>query len=110
MYNYAYHKNIFFFAVPAAPSNVTSLEAETTPTSIYVSWDLPQPVRGIILFYSLEYSSSVDNGDVNVTELSFNLTGLMEAVMYTITVYAHTDKGRGNGAVTMATTAEHCEL
>ena len=40
---------------------------------------------------------------------SVNITGLMEAVLYTITVYAHTDKGRGNGATVVQMTDEHCK-
>ncbi len=100
----------YCFTVPAPPLNVVAPDDEITATSIYVSWEEPQPVYGNILSHSLEYASSVQNGTlVNISGLTVNVTGLMEAVLYTITVYAHTDKGRGNGTVTMATTAEHCE-
>ncbi len=83
---------------------------QVTPTSIYVTWDPPSPVRGDILSYSVEYNSSVHNDSVeDIPVTSVNITGLMEAVLYTITVYAHTDKGRGDGAVVMQMTDEHCK-
>ncbi len=83
---------------------------EVTPTSIFVTWEPPSPVRGDIISYSVGYTSSVHTGNMeNITVTSVNITGLMEAVLYTITVYAHTDKGRGNGATVVQMTDEHCK-
>ncbi len=101
---------MYIYTVPLAPQNVTAPENLITATSVYINWLAPSPVRGVILSYSLEYTSNVDNDSVvNITGMSFNLTGLMEAVVYTIRVYGHTDKGRGEGATVMVTTAEHCK-
>ena len=80
-----------------------------TPTSILVTWEPPTPVYGVVLMYTILYSSSVNNGGVNAEaeERSVTLTGLMEYVNYTITVYAFTDKGRGQGSSIFQRTREH---
>ncbi|XP_064396511.1 phosphatidylinositol phosphatase PTPRQ-like isoform X3 [Halichondria panicea] len=91
---------------PGPPLSVAA--PEVTPTSIFVTWEPPSPVRGDIISYSVGYTSSVHTGNMeNITVTSVNITGLMEAVLYTITVYAHTDKGRGNGATVVQMTDEH---
>lgn len=97
---------------PTAPQNVA--QTGITHTTITITWTPPIPPNGEIESYSIEYSSEVE-GTLNVTGIppsifQYQLTGLMEYVNYTIVVYAHTDKGRGDGSdpITVETN-EHCK-
>ena len=58
------------------------------------------PANGAIEFYSIGYSSLIDGNMsvINIPGSPYVLSGLMEHVNYTIVVYAHTDKGQGEGS------------
>ena len=55
----------------------------------------------------------MEDGNLSVTNINdspYMLTGLMEYVNYTVVVYAHTDKGRGDGSRPIVVqTDEHCK-
>ncbi len=104
------YKSFYISTAPGPPLVVAAPSDQVTPTSIFVTWEPPVPVLGNILSYCAEYASSVHTGSVvDIITTSVNLTGLMEAVVYNITVYAHTDKGRGDGAGVVQMTDEHCK-
>ena len=96
--------------VPAAPRNVTVVTPAITPTTILVTWDPPFPIYGDIISYSVRYSF-VDSDNLrinNITDLNITLSGLMEYTIYTIVVFAFTDKGRGElSEPIVIRTAEH---
>lgn len=84
------------------PLNVRA--TSSSPTSIMLSWDLPEEVdrRGVIVSYNVHYlaldeeGSTIDKGMISTTmNMGFSLTGLMEFTNYSIQISARTQIGAG---------------
>ena len=93
--------HIVYFIVPSAPRNFQVTLIPESPTTLSVSWMIPDPANGIISNYTVRCHSPSGSfhhysfdGSVTNTSLS-NLTGNTE---YSCSVLAATSVGEGNSS------------
>ena len=97
---------IYFLLEPSAPLSVRAVS--TGLTSILVSWVPPSEPNGVIIGYTVIVSplhgsgSPINIDDGSVT--SINITGLLPAIEYAITVQALNGAGSGDPGMDNATT------
>ena len=73
-----------------------------TSTAIEVTWMPPDDPNGIVESYILMLTFEANGTSNNITDISattFNVTGLQPYQVYTVVVYALTDRGAGSGSV-----------
>ncbi|XP_047741694.1 phosphatidylinositol phosphatase PTPRQ [Hyalella azteca] len=89
----------------AYPSEVRNLMANSTsPTEIFVSWEVPKEENGILGDYLITWDDgSGDNQSAEVNTTSFLIEGLIPCVLYNITVKAQTGAGYGEESYIDAT-------
>lgn len=88
--------------------NLTALN--TSAQQIRVLWGPPSSPNGILLGYKLTYEATAPAGvpvvvnTLNVSETAVELEGLLEGVMYRITVAAVNEVGEGDAVTTQRAT------
>ena len=91
---YLHHWIIIYSSVPAAPTEVSALHE--TPTSILVSWSVPNNATGYRITY---HSTGGDSGNVSLSGDSTNnhtLTGLHNGETYTISISSESSQISSN--------------
>jgi Fibronectin type III domain. len=87
---------ISYYVFVAPPGNVTNIKAfDLTTTTVLISWDPPASIDDIDILYSIEYCT-LNNGTVeddckgkpDQKDNSYQLTDLMPATSYQVTVAA----------------------
>ncbi|CAL4059460.1 unnamed protein product, partial [Meganyctiphanes norvegica] len=91
--------------IPGKSTNVTT--KSITPYSLEVNWNQPLDNLCLITNYTLTWNNiSGGTEQVNVTEQSYNITGLASCINYTITVIVYTEKGPGEPSDTVILTTK----
>ena len=86
--------------VPSAPRELDYVNL--TSTAIEVTWLPPDDPNGIVESYILMLTFEANGTSNNITNISaatFNVTGLLPYQVYTVVVYALTNRGAGSGSV-----------
>ena len=98
---------VFFHlsTAPSAPLGV--MEANTSSTSIIVSWSPPATPRGVIISYTITYyltstgGSTLDSAETTTDATSREVTGLVKFREYSVYVQASTVAGIGDRSDTV---------
>ena len=84
-----------WFTVPSSPRNL-NLNV-TSPTNIWVSWEEPSELNGVITSYTLKWKTNDSEADIDVPgALTVELNNLTSCLEYTVTVAGNTKVGPGN--------------
>ena len=92
--------------VPGPPTNF--IVADTTSTSVQLSWGVPSVTNGIILYYTVVYSYTADTAEIIYGNSTFQsvITSLNENTVYNFTIYANTSAGAGPSIIIAVRTPE----
>ena len=92
------------------PGAVLNLMAESTLTSVLLTWSPPQELNGVIIAYEVTYriSSSCDLLVVNTTDVATSLTINLDvsAEISNVSVRAYTSVGPGKSSYLSVPTTE----
>ena len=81
-------------AAPAGPPE-NFQTTQTTPTSVFLSWDQPTVPNGNITSYTLTYNKTQEPVSVNLSDGVYTVTGLEEYSYYEFVILASTRVGPG---------------
>lgn len=75
------------------PENIRAMNITTE--SMILEWDPPTTPNGYITNYSVTWSPDAACEPIITTATTFNLTNLQPCTIYTVSISAATNKGRG---------------
>ncbi|XP_047675780.1 titin [Tachysurus fulvidraco] len=87
------------FTLPDVASNLTAFNKTTS--SVYLTWNEPQGNRS---FFTVNWTDGTVNNSSNISNMSYNVTGLTAGVSYTFTVTAVAADNQTTGASTQIST------
>lgn len=107
-----------FFLVPSAPQQPALSTVPGSPSELVATWSSPAEPNGVILFYTIQCSSSDTSTTTFVSgnRTRTTVTGLVPYTNYSCYIFGNTSVGAGNSsAVRSARTDEsgefyHCQI